>query len=144
MRTVPLTPQQRREFYDQAKDIVLVDFDGTLCAWSYPEMGRPELGARHFMKSLIKRGLKPVVWSCRFSPEFNTEVEIAREIQRVGHWLARWRIPYHAIDAGNNGKALCLAYVDDRGVAYTGNWDRVLSRVDVLMEKEDERRGSAA
>lgn len=145
MKTEPLTPQQRRELYESAKDIVMVDFDGTLCSWSYPDMGDPEPGARHFMRSLIRRNLRPIVWSCRLSPEFNTPEEIGIAYDQMNQWLNKHDIPFHEIDLGENGKRLCLAYVDDRNAQYTGNWDRVLGRVDSLIEKERARRkGSAA
>lgn len=144
MRTTPLTPQQRRQFYDDVKDRVLVDFDGTLCQWSYPDMGEPEPGARIFMKSLIARGLKPIVWSCRFSPEFNTLEEIAEAIDKAAAWLKQHNIPYAGIDTGQSGKTLCLAYVDDRGAQYTGNWNSVLRRIDALQAEEQRRKGSAA
>ncbi len=144
MRMQSLTPQERRKFYDEAKDIVMVDFDGTLCRWSYPDMGEPEPGARHFMKSLITRGLRPIVWSCRTSPEFNTEDEVADVITRIGRWCQKWNIPYHAIDCGQSGKRLCLAYVDDRNAQYTGQWAPVLRRIDRLQAEEQAKRGSAA
>lgn len=139
MRTTPLTLRQRYEFYDEAKDIVLVDFDGTLCKWSYPEMGEPEPGARHFMKTLARRGLRARVWSCRLSPEFNTEDEVIEQINRIAAWMSKWDIPYDSIDTGANGKALCLAYVDDRGAQYTGNWNTVLRRIDSLLATEQQR-----
>ncbi len=140
MQEKPLTQQQRYEFYDQAKDVVMVDFDGTICKWSYPDMGEPEMGARHFMKGLARRGLRARVWSCRLSPEFNTEEEIAEQITRIAQWMSKWDIPYDSIDTGQNGKALCLAYVDDRGAQYTGNWHAVMRRIDNLVEIEKQQQ----
>ena len=142
MTTNPLTQPQRLKKYRDAKSVIMIDFDGTLCTWSYPEMGEPEPGARHFMKALIRQGFLPIIWSCRFSPEFNTEAEAAKEIERVAQWCVTHNIPYHAIDSGHNGKALCLAYVDDRGIGYRGNFDPVLRQIMRMKEAADAKAAS--
>jgi hypothetical protein len=119
--------------YRECSKIVLVDFDGTLCQFAYPAMGMPIPGARQFMKSLISRGLKPVVWSSRMSSDVNTEEERAQSIERIAKWLHEHRIPYDSIDTGNSGKRHCLAYVDDRGVAFTGSYEKAMRRIDYIL-----------
>jgi hypothetical protein len=121
----------------------MVDFDATLCSWSYPGMGEPEPGARDFMVKIFDMGLLPVIWSCRMSPAAYSESEIAQAVTDIGTWAAKHDIPYHTIDTGQSGKALCLAYVDDRGVAYRNNFDSCLWDIHRLMLDEEVKSKAA-
>ena len=151
MTSRPLTSDEKYGRYEAAAKIVLVDFDGSLCHFSYPNLGEPIQGARYFMKALIARGLQPVVWSSRMSPELYTEEERAASIDKIAGWLNFHDIPYHAIDTGNSGKRLCLAYVDDRGVHADGRWDAMLRKIDHIRtnveaahRRRRKRNGTAA
>lgn len=135
MTDQPYTQDEKYSRYEAAATIVLVDFDGTLCHFSYPAMGTPIKGARYFMKGLIDRGLKPVIWSCRMSPEHYTPEERLTSMARIAKWCEEHKIPYHSIDDGTHGKRLCLAYVDDRGVHANGNFDAMLRRVDTIRDE---------
>ncbi len=130
-----LTQAEKWDEYKRASEEVLVDFDNTLCQWAYPDMGEPIPRARYFMQALIARGLRPVVWSSRMSPEIYTMEERAAAVEKIARWLHQYDIPYHSIDTGENGKRLCLAYVDDRGVHANGNWDAMLRKVDHIRAK---------
>lgn len=129
----PYTQDEKYREYEKAAKIVLVDFDGTLCHFAYPAMGKPIKGARYFMKGLMDRGLKPVIWSSRMSPQIYTREERLEAMAKIEAWCKEHEIPYHAIDSGDAGKRLCLAYVDDRGVYASGNFDAMLHRVDRIQ-----------
>jgi len=120
------------ERYRECSKIVLVDFDGTLCEFRYPDLGPPIQGARQFMKALIARGLQPVVWSSRMSGDVNTDEERRKSALMIRGWLIENGIPFHDVDDGTQGKRHCLAYVDDRGAQFTGSYERVLSRIDYI------------
>lgn len=134
-----LTSRQKWEKFKEKGRVVYVDFDGTLCRFSYPDMGPPLPGARRFMKALISRGLKPVILTSRMSAEVYTEEERQATANKIGRWLTRHNVPYHAIDTGNNGKPIGLAYVDDRGVNFDGDYNRCLRRIDAIREREEAR-----
>ena len=134
----PFTQDEKYTRYEASAQIVLVDFDGTICQFKYPDMGEPIKGARHFMKGLIARGLKPVIWSCRMSPEHYTQEERWTSMSRIAKWCEEHKIPYHSIDDGTHGKRLCLAYVDDRGVHANGNFNAMLRRIDHIKEKVEQ------
>ena len=140
MRSKALTQEQKYAEYDKKAREVLVDFDGTLCQFKYPDMGPPRDGARMFMKALISRGLKPVIWSSRMSPEIYTEEERAASVEKIALWCKRYNIPHEAIDTGNCGKRLCLAYVDDRGVHAGDSWSAVLRRIDQIHSTVESRQ----
>ena len=136
-RTKPLTQQQKWDEFAAAAKIVLVDFDGTLCEFSYPDMGPPMPGARQFMYNLLERELLPVIYTCRMSPMLYTVEQRAAAADAIHAWCEENDIPYHAIDSGENGKRLCLANVDDHGVhASRNNWDIVLWHIDKLSASE--------
>ena len=143
MKTQPLTQPQRLKTYRDAKKVVMIDFDGTLCTWAYPAMLEPEPGAREFMQQLFDWGMQPVIWSCRMSPQFNTEEEVSKEISRIGAWCYKHDIPYHSIDTGQACKALCLAYVDDRGVGYRGDFEDCLHQIHRMMVMDEEKHKAA-
>jgi hypothetical protein len=145
-RLTALTEAEKLEEYRRAGGEVLVDMDGTLCEFKYPDMGLPVPGAREFMLALRARGLRPIIWSSRMSPEIYTEEERARAVMEIGKWAAQHGIHYYGIDTGNSGKRLCMAYVDDRGVHAGGDWDLVLDQIDDIQERVESslqrKRGS--
>lgn len=132
--TSPLTLAERRRFYRNRNKEVLVDFDGTLCQWSYPDMGQPTPGARGAMKELKRMGLRVVVWTCRLSPEFNTEEERKEVMEDLHAWLKRNNIPYDEIDDGTNGKRLGCVWIDDKATNYSDNWGRTLRNVRHIVD----------
>lgn len=141
-RQVALTQDEKYVEYDRAAKEVLVDFDATLCQWAYPDMGDPEPGAKFFMKQLLHRGLRPIVWTSRMSPEIYTLDERNDTLVRIMDWLEKHEIPYHEIDTGDSGKRLALAWVDDRAVHYSGEgrWEPVLRKIDHIKEMVEERQ----
>lgn len=134
-----LTPQQKWQMFREKGKVIYVDFDGTLCRFAYPQLGPPLPGARRFMRELVKRGYRPIILTSRCSPEIYTPEERAESVAVIARWLNRHDIPYDSIDSGDNGKPVGLAYVDDRGVAFNGNYDRCLRRIEAIHERESAR-----
>ena len=46
---------------------IAVDFDGTLCADRYPEIGRANEDLIQYLKHMKQRGSKLILWTCRCS-----------------------------------------------------------------------------
>ena len=46
--------------------IIAVDFDGTLCYSSWPELGEPNTPLIEQLKQLQKDGNKIILWTCLF------------------------------------------------------------------------------
>jgi len=135
----PLTQSEKYELYYQASQEVLVDFDGTLCEFAYPALGEPRRGAKTFMEWLMRKGLRPVVWSSRISGTYiSADTEKRRIVNQLRQWLKKHEIPYYAIDAGDMGKRLALAYVDDRGVAAGEGttWADARKRINEIHRRE--------
>lgn len=136
-----LTQDEKYALYHQASQEVLVDFDGTLCEFKYPDFGLPRRGARTFMQWLTERGLKPVVWSSRLSGKFINPMIRKDLVIRIQGWLEAYNIPFHDIDVGLEGKRLALAYVDDRGVAAGEGttWAAARARINQIYRREQAR-----
>ena len=139
----PVTKQlrqvQKYQAYKRAHQEVLVDVDGTLSEWSYPELGLPTQGSRGAMIALRKLGLRVVIWSSRFDPGINTAEELAVEAVKVKNWLDAHQFQYDEIDLGCRGKRCASAYIDDRAVGFRGDWGQVLAEILELRANEAKR-----
>lgn len=135
------TDSQKMEHYRQRAQEVLVDFDGTLCEFNYPELGPPRDGALDFIQWLFQEDLRPVVWSSRMSLDNGNLDEIIMQRLAIIQWLEDHGFPRVFVDDGRIGKRLALAYVDDRGVAADedNDWSKVKARILAIKEREDKR-----
>ncbi len=135
----PMTLKERQEFYIKRNNDVVVDFDGTLCRWSYPDMGPPTVGARKAMKWLRGQGMRVIINTCRMSPEFNTETERLHTMMRLEEWMHKYNIPYDDIDDGNNGKRLGAVFIDDQAVSFGGDWTLACQQTMVRRDMKRKR-----
>lgn len=94
---------------------VAVDWDDTLVnetGWM--------AGAVDFLKTLQKRGFKVVIFSCRTS-YLKGATEIRERLREAG----LKDVELHT----EPGKPLAVAYVDDRGIHFNGNYDEALKAI---------------
>ncbi len=45
--------------------IIAVDFDGTLCTDSYPQIGMPNMPLIRFLRRAREQGNRVILWTCR-------------------------------------------------------------------------------
>ncbi len=105
--------------------LIAVDFDHTLV-----DGDRPLPGAKEAMQKLREEGHKIIIHSCN-SWEW---------IKKV---LSNNEIPYDYIwnSDDDRGKPVCHAYIDDRAIAFTGNWPETLKEVEKLEERRKKIKG---
>jgi len=133
---------KKMEKYRQASLDVLIDFDGTLAEFEYPELGDPRPGALEFVQWIVDSGLRPVIWSSRMSRSHNSEAKCRAETERLRRWLKKHNFPAEcSIDTGVVGKRLALCYLDDRGVACDDSvpWAQVRQRIRHIHDRETAR-----
>lgn len=125
-------PVALEEFHNMASARVAVDFDGTLhpytAGWtgSVPDDEPPMPGAREFLEALVvERGYTVVVFSARADHPEGLEGIVA--------WLAKYELLRYVIKVTHE-KPAAIAYVDDRAVSFTGDWDECLVGVDRLSQ----------
>jgi hypothetical protein len=96
-----------------------VDLDQTLCASEPPayESALPIDGAREALQRLRAAGWLVVIHTARHFNHWRTTVD----------WLARHGFGYDQIVFG---KPPARFYIDDRAVAYQGNWREVCERLE--------------
>jgi hypothetical protein len=117
--------------------VVAVDFDNTI--FQEDDQGNLELvpEAREALEELRSQGHHIVIHTCRTT--------VARELGRLTKelaWLeetlARHDVAYDEIHAGD--KMIADAYVDDRAVAFRGDWSRTLSELENHLEGHSRHR----
>ena len=110
---------------DQKPDakIVIIDFDGTLCKFAFPEVGAVEPDVRAALQILKVKGYIIKIHSCRTATYWGSGAE------RIGHaavilaFLKEHDIPFDELILDKTmDKPIADVYIDDRAVRYEGNW----------------------
>lgn len=120
--------QQRKDWFATLARTVCVDFDGTLhpytAGWcgSVPADEPPILGAGEFLTNLHRLGYRIVI--------FSTRADHQDGLDGITAWMDKHRLEYDAI---THEKVGAIAYVDDRAVPFTGDWQAVLSGISALV-----------
>ena len=109
---------------------LMVDYDGTLATWAYPDLGIPTAGAAHAMRKLRDKGYRIVVWTARMDGSVYSMAERVATLYKIKDWLAKHQIEYDEIDTLQAGKRVAGAYIDDKAIRFSGSW------VDVMRDLE--------
>ena len=108
---------------------VAVDFDGTIVADRFPQIGELQSGAKDTLQRLHKEGHRIILWTCR-SGELLVEAV---------NFLLWHGIPFDQVNdnlrenveqyGGNSRKVCADIYIDDRNLFCDGvDWERVYYR----------------
>ena len=115
------------------KKRIIVDFDGTICGFEFPDCGPPEPGVREALLQLHDLGFEIAIHSCRTSfywegqPDWPNRMSSYRIII---NYMAEYDLYYDSIIMDENvDKPIAEFYIDDRGVSYKGNWKDVVTEI---------------
>jgi hypothetical protein len=101
---------------------IAIDFDGTIHDWEHAKpgmrMGLPLPGAVEALQGLKAGGHSIVIFTVR------------GDSKHVRDWLTYYNVPY---DMVTNMKVPCDAYIDDRAVAFRGDWNQALKDLWTLI-----------
>lgn len=96
--------------------IIAVDFDGTLCANAWPEIGAPRSGVIDYVKRQKAGGSKLILWTNRTGERLDAAV----------NWCAEQGISFDAVNenlpeiiekfSGDTRKIFADVYLDDKAV----------------------------
>ena len=99
---------------------IAVDFDGTLCFSSWPELGEPNTPLIEYLKQWKSDGNKLILWTCRAGEALDKAVK----------WCSEHELQFDAINDnlpeviemyGNNSRKIsCDYYIDDRMMKMPG------------------------
>jgi len=109
---------------------VIIDFDGTIAEWGdYPGMGPPTRGAKEALQKIKDKGFTILILSARTSDEMS-KYPIDKETQRriMKEYLDKHEIPYDEVLKSDKPPA--TFYIDDRGIGFRGDWDKVLEEME--------------
>lgn len=126
--------------YNVPKNIC-IDFDNTICTFAYPNIGPMKKGALEAAHYLRSMGFRIIVSSCRtckyypeiFAPNGGVTGKGAGVHKDMVSWLDAHKYPYNEIDEGEKGKPLADYYVDDKGVFFVDDWEKI---VEFIVNKE--------
>ena len=94
--------------------IIAVDFDGTLCFSSWPDVGEPNVPLIEQLKALKNSGNKLILWTCRAGEALDLAVSWCRD-QHLEFDAVNDNLPEIVELYGNNSRKItCDYYIDDR------------------------------
>ncbi len=100
--------------------VIMVDFDGTICGDRFPDCGPPEPHVREGLQKLKDAGFEVHIHSVSTNYNWGRE-NMLEHVDRIQDYMKEHDLPYTRIHAADN-KPYAVAYIDDRGVAYRGDW----------------------
>ena len=97
-------------------EIIAVDFDGTLCFSSWPDLGEPNAPLIEYLKDWKKQGNKLILWTCRAGKPLEDALLWCRE-QALSFDAVNDNLPEIVALYGNNSRKItCDYYIDDKAV----------------------------
>lgn len=100
---------------------VAVDFDNTITEHAeFPSIGRLRFKAKEVLQDFKDNGLTVIIWSCR----------TGKHQEALREWLNANKVPYDYINENPacpeaHEKVFADAYIDDRAVAFDGDFEKL-------------------
>lgn len=122
-------PVQLEGWFNNLARTVAIDFDGVLHPYtkgwtgSVPDDEGPIPGAAATLIALRAAGYKIIV--------FSTRADHHEGLVGIQEWLNKWDL-FMFVSRVTHEKPPAVAYIDDRAVSFTGDWEHVLSEVERL------------
>lgn len=128
-------PLTIHESDDEMIHRVMVDFDGTIHKYSKGWFDGtiydiPTEGAEEFMIELKEHNYEIMIFTTRI--ETDDEYKKEEQTKNIEEWMNKYNIPFDGI---TSKKLPAIAYVDDRGINFNGDWDSCLEKIETLKNK---------
>lgn len=98
----------------QKREIIAVDFDGTLCKDRYPGIGEPNMELILLLKQMQKQGSRLILWTCR----------CGERLEEALYWCKNLKIQFDAVNenveeiiqkyGSDSRKIYADMYIDDK------------------------------
>lgn len=103
--------------------IAVIDFDGTLCKFAFPDVGPIEPGVKEALETLKRAGYTIKIHSCRTAVYWGNSTERRIHMKLIRDFMAEHKLPYDEIlTSPTMDKPIADVYIDDRAVKYENNW----------------------
>lgn len=111
--------------------IAVIDFDGTITSSSYPDTKEPQRGIKEALTKMQRMGYDIHILSCRTSPDlFPHPIDRQEQVRLMKQYMDKYELPYDQIL--NKDKPIAHIYIDDRGVGFRGDWDKVVEEMESM------------
>lgn len=104
--------------------IIAVDFDGTLCENTYPEIGEPNNALLDELKLRKRNGAKIILWTCRVGDQLEQAIDWCRDHGLVFDAVNQNLPEIVESFGGDCRKVFAHEYIDDRNV---GDMNKVIA-----------------
>lgn len=112
-----------------------VDFDGCLCEYAFPGIGKQTI-LFELIKSLQNKGHKIILWTCRGEPRLQEAIDWSE--QRGLIFDAVNENPWFKKPSGPSPKVAADYYIDDKALCFP---DKKNNTLDILAEINEEING---
>jgi len=103
--------------------IAIIDFDGTLCKFAFPDVGPIEPNVQEALEILKAAGYIIKIHSCRTATYWGNEDERRVHIKMIQGFMKEHKLPYdELIMSITKDKPIADVYIDDRAIKYDNNW----------------------
>lgn len=110
--------------------IAIVDFDGTVCKFAFPDVGPIEPNVKIALETLKQAGYMIKIHSCRTATYWNNEDERKKHIQLIKDFMVKYNLPHDDIILSRTmDKPIAAVYIDDRAIRYDTNWLEIARRL---------------
>lgn len=108
-----------------ANKIIAVDFDGTIVAHAYPNIGREVPNAIRVLKKLQEQGTQLILWTMRSGDKLDEAVRYCEE-----KGITFWGINQNPVQSEwtDSPKAYAPIYIDDAALGCPMLWDEGTQR----------------
>lgn len=118
---------------DQKPDekIAIIDFDGTLCKFAFPEVGEVEPNVRAALQILKVKEYTIKIHSCRTATYWGSASERGEHVHLILEFLVKHDIPFDEIILGASmDKPIADVYIDERAIRYENNWLEIAEKLE--------------
>jgi len=109
--------------------IIVIDFDGTLCKFAFPDVGPPEPNVKEALIKLKELGYKICIHSVR-TATYRGNRDREHHIRVIEKFMEENELPYDEILTDSNmDKPIAAAYIDDKAIRYEGDWLEIVKNL---------------
>lgn len=110
--------------------IAVIDFDGTLCKFAFPDVGPIEPNVKVALETLKQAGYTIKIHSCRTATYWDREDERRTHIKMIQDFMTEHKLPYDELLISiTMDKPIADVYIDDRAIRYDTNWLEIARRL---------------